>query len=198
MKSQSDTSNRKIRRMRRILAIDPISRGFGYAILEGSDRLIDWGVVEVRPWTLNGCLRRVAELIQDFRPMVIVTEDVRVREHRRGQRAREVIASIQAKARQSGISYRAIPRSRVRQVLWAVGAPNMHQIARAIARRFPELLPILPRKRKCYSSEDERMRVFGSIAYAIMSREAPRGREPATSVASERREQAVGTTPELP
>lgn len=170
MNSQSDRSNQNAPHVRRVLAIDPTSRGFGYAVLEGSDRLIDWGVVEVRPWTLSGCLRRVSDLIEGLRPTVIVTEDIRGRESRRGQRAREVITSIEAKAQQSGISYRAVPRNRVRQVFRAEGAQNKHQIARAIANRFPELLPTLPRKRKCYSSEDERIGVFGSIAYALVSR----------------------------
>ncbi len=28
----------------RVLAIDPNSRGFGFAVLEGGARLIDWGI----------------------------------------------------------------------------------------------------------------------------------------------------------
>lgn len=36
------------RTLKRVLAIDPNSRGFGFAVLEGPDRLIDWGVVHVR------------------------------------------------------------------------------------------------------------------------------------------------------
>ena len=29
---------------RRILAVDPISRGVGFAVLEGQDNLVDWGI----------------------------------------------------------------------------------------------------------------------------------------------------------
>jgi len=32
----------------RVLAIDPSTRGFGFAVLEGPSRLIDWGVKETR------------------------------------------------------------------------------------------------------------------------------------------------------
>jgi len=32
----------------RVLAIDPSTRGFGFAVLEGPDRLIDWGVKETK------------------------------------------------------------------------------------------------------------------------------------------------------
>jgi len=29
---------------RRVLAVDPLSRGVGFAVLEGNDNLIDWGI----------------------------------------------------------------------------------------------------------------------------------------------------------
>ena len=32
----------------RILAIAPSTRGFGFAVLEGQDTLVDWGVVKCR------------------------------------------------------------------------------------------------------------------------------------------------------
>jgi hypothetical protein len=32
---------------KRVLAIDPTHRGFGYVILEGPERLIDWGTRHV-------------------------------------------------------------------------------------------------------------------------------------------------------
>ena len=32
----------------RVLAIDPSTRGFGFAVLEGPNRLIDWGVKETK------------------------------------------------------------------------------------------------------------------------------------------------------
>lgn len=33
---------------KRILAIDPTTRGFGFGILEAPERLIDWGVKEAK------------------------------------------------------------------------------------------------------------------------------------------------------
>jgi hypothetical protein len=32
----------------RVVAIDPATRGFGFAVLEGANRLIDWGVKETK------------------------------------------------------------------------------------------------------------------------------------------------------
>ena len=33
---------------KRIITIDPVTRGFGFAVLEGPEDLIDWGVKEAR------------------------------------------------------------------------------------------------------------------------------------------------------
>ena len=33
---------------KRVLAIDPTTKGFGFAIMEGPERLIDWGVKGVK------------------------------------------------------------------------------------------------------------------------------------------------------
>lgn len=38
---------------------------------------------------------------------------------------------------------------------------------RAIAERFPELQPRLPRVRKIYMSEDERMDIFDAVSLAL-------------------------------
>ena len=45
----------------RVLAIDPTPRGFGYAILEGSTDLVDWGVKSVR---CNSIEKEMARLVE--------------------------------------------------------------------------------------------------------------------------------------
>jgi len=46
-------------------------------------------------------------------------------------------------------------------------ASNKHQIATAIAERFPDLLSVLPPQRKSWQSEDYRMSVFDAAAIGI-------------------------------
>jgi len=48
-----------------------------------------------------------------------------------------------------------------------LGAPNKQEIAGAIAKRFPELAPRLPRFRKPWMSEDYRMSIFDAVGLAI-------------------------------
>lgn len=48
------SASRAHRRPGRILAIDPTPRGFAFAVLEGTELLVDWGVVRIpRPHTLS-------------------------------------------------------------------------------------------------------------------------------------------------
>ena len=34
-------------KLQRIIAIDPTTKGFGFAVMEGPEDLIDWGIKEV-------------------------------------------------------------------------------------------------------------------------------------------------------
>ncbi len=59
---------------KRILAIDPASRGFGFAVLEGPRRLIDWGVKSARVDKDKRCLKLIEDLIERYEPDVIVED----------------------------------------------------------------------------------------------------------------------------
>jgi len=44
----AEIMNSSVNKLRRVLALDPCARGLGLLVIEDSDRLIDWGVKEVR------------------------------------------------------------------------------------------------------------------------------------------------------
>jgi hypothetical protein len=48
------------------------------------------------------------------------------------------------------------------------GASSKQEIAAAIANRFPELAPRLPRFRKPWMSEDYRMSIFDAVALGLI------------------------------
>src|SRR5216684_4167413 len=60
---------------KRVLAIDPTRRGFGYVVFEGPDFLIDWGVRNVRGPRDIGSLKAFVQLVKGFQPEVVVLED---------------------------------------------------------------------------------------------------------------------------
>lgn len=161
---------------RRILAIDPNARGFGFVVLEGADRLVDWGLRDVRRDRDRRTLDRVRELLDLYRPDVLVTEDIGVRDSRRRPRAQHLILQLHDLARSAGVRPHAVRRSRVHEAFGQLGATTKHAIARVIASRFPELLPHRPPFRKPWMSEDQRMAIFDAGAFAVASLHLRRGR----------------------
>ena len=153
--------------LKRVLAIDPISRGFGFVVLEGPDRLIDWGVVHVRNAKHKGCLSRIGQLIDQYIPDTLVTEDVTASGSRRGARVRNLVEAIQILAKEKRVACRKVSRQGVRRAYSGSGAQTKHQIASVIADRFPELRSRLPRPRKCYESADDRMAIFDAASFAL-------------------------------
>jgi Holliday junction resolvasome RuvABC endonuclease subunit len=151
----------------RVLAIDPSTRGFGFAILEGPERLIDWGVKETKTDKKRRSLKFGAELIERYQPRVIVVEDYEGKGSRRCQRVGELINDISKLASNRKIRVRNVSRAKVKQAFAESGAPTKYEIAVAIAKRFPELAPRLPRFRKPWMSEDYRMSIFDAVAMAL-------------------------------
>src|SRR5881397_3432076 len=78
----------------RVLAIDPTTKGFGFAIFEGPERLIDWGVAYVGRDKKNGALLRVTALIRRYDLDVVVIEDHASRACRRRERARNLLREL--------------------------------------------------------------------------------------------------------
>jgi RNase H-fold protein (predicted Holliday junction resolvase) len=59
----------------RVLAIDPTHRGFGYAVFEGPDLLVDWGERNIWGQKNAGSVEAVARLIERYQPDILVLED---------------------------------------------------------------------------------------------------------------------------
>ena len=76
----------------RVLALDPTSRGLGFAVLEGAARLIDWGTKDAGRADSMLALRHVAALLDHYRPDAVVVEDVRDRGTRRCRRVKAGIS----------------------------------------------------------------------------------------------------------
>ncbi|MEP7010179.1 MAG: hypothetical protein ABJC13_07635 [Acidobacteriota bacterium] len=147
----------------RVVAIDPTTRGFAYAVLEGSEDLIDWGLVHVLLRTDAKILSRAEQLFDRCLPDLLVLEDGRGT--RRRTRACHLIKDIEDLAKHRGLPVVRVSRARVRDVLKP--AVTKQEIAEAISRVFPELAPRLPRFRKPWMSEDERMNIFDAVSLAL-------------------------------
>jgi Holliday junction resolvasome RuvABC endonuclease subunit len=151
----------------RVLAVDPSPRGFGYAVLEGPDRLIDWGVKETKTDKNKRSLKLIADLIEQYEPSVLVLEDYAGKGSRRCRRVVELIGEISSLALQRKVRVKRFSRAEIKQTFAESGATTKYEIAIIIAKRFPELTPRLPRFRKPWMSEDYRMSIFDAVGLAL-------------------------------
>ena len=151
----------------RVLAIDPYPRGFGFAVLEGSERLIDYGVKKVRGDKNSACLQRITDLIGRYEPDLIVLGTPTSNGSRRALRVQELIQEILKLASSKGIKARGYSRVQITKVFSSSGAITKHQIASSIAKQIPELALRLPPPRKPWMGEDERMSIFDAVALAL-------------------------------
>jgi hypothetical protein len=152
---------------KRILAIDPTHRGFGYVIFEGPVFLIDWGLREVDGPKNKASIAAAAELISRYRPQIIVLEDVAAKGCRRRRRVRELVDSLEQYGRERGLTVRKVAQARVKRTFLPLGIRHKNQMAQLVAARFPELGHYLPPERKAWMSEDCRMAIFDAAALAL-------------------------------
>lgn len=153
--------------MIRVLAVYPASRGFGYAVLEGPAELVDWGVKEARDNKSRRCQHQIRDLIERYRPMVLLIENHSVASgSRRCDRVKQLLRAIAAWATES-VEVRQISRHAVKRTFTAAGAFSKDEIAHLIARHLPELGFRLPPDRKPWMNEDPRMSIFDAVALAL-------------------------------
>jgi Holliday junction resolvasome RuvABC endonuclease subunit len=149
------------------MAVDPTSRGFGFVIFEGPEHLIDWAVVEIKENREDQCLQRMVDLIARYQPDVLALEDPTGRGSRRCYRVQQFLGQVERIADEGAILTRRFSRSKVRRAFSDSGAKTKYEIATVIVRRFPELAPRLPRFRKPWMSEDDRMSIFDAASFGL-------------------------------
>jgi hypothetical protein len=148
----------------RTLAIDPTTSGFGFVVLEGSERLVDWGLGRLEKPDAGLYQKRIEKLLDRIEPQVLVLEDMR--ESRRGGRAIIWAQLAASSARKRGIRVERVGRAEIVQRFGSSGTTRW-DVALAISRFFPELTPSLPKKRRIWESEDRRMAIFSAASFAL-------------------------------
>jgi hypothetical protein len=146
-----------------ILAIDPTSRGFAFAVLEAPAFLVDWGE-RIIPAKSGGLLRKVDELLSRYEPTLLVVEDLAVPGARRRKRASKEISSIELLALKRGLAAERMSRLGVIDA-FAPGKSKI-EVALRLAETFPALAQRLPRKRRAWTTEDARMNIFDALGFA--------------------------------
>ena len=150
-----------------VLAIDPTTRGFGFAIFEGPQKPIDWGVKDIRRNKDKMCLLKVKELIDFYRPDVIVLEDFTGKGSRRCKRIQKLIIEIGKLALNNKIRVKSFSQAKIKLFFSRFDAKTKYQIASKIAKWLPVFENRLPPIRKPWMSEDYRMAIFDAVSLAL-------------------------------
>ena len=151
----------------RILAIDPMHQGVGFAVLERPVGLVDWGWREIASDKNRATLRRVRELLDRFAPDVLVIEDYAAEGSRRGRRVKQLARRLEKLAGEKGIEFSEVSPKTLEEAFAPLEARTKCEIARAVAQRFPELARSLPPIRKPWMSEGGPMSMFDATALAM-------------------------------
>jgi Holliday junction resolvasome RuvABC endonuclease subunit len=155
----------------RVLAIAPSTRGFGFAVLEGEETLVDWGATEVKHEKNPETLAKVERLVVHYQPDVLVLPDAFIKNSRRSSRIKSLCQEIATFAETGKIKVKTISSEQVRRSLLGTAEATKHAIAEMLAKRFQaELGSLLPPKRRPWASEDRRMDIFDAAALVVVFR----------------------------
>jgi hypothetical protein len=155
-------------RPNRILAIDPTTKGFGYVILDLPSHLVAWGMAHVEGEKRSGAVARFVSLLDQFRPDAVVLEDTTAQGSRRYPRVRDLLEALAKVARERGLEVHTVSRLAVIACFSSKeDQATKHSIATTLAVAYPELAEKVPKKRKTWQSEDERIAVFDALSLAV-------------------------------
>ena len=163
---------RKIRsKQHRILAIAPTARGFGFAVLEDEETLVDWGIKATTGDKNAKSLENVDALIDHYHPEVLVMENHNAKGSRRALRIRKLSEEIIALAAKRRVKVTLFTQKQIKKVFFPKKPGTKYQVATLLTKRFSEELGNrLPPKRKPWMSEDSRMDIFDAVALVLVHR----------------------------
>ena len=147
----------------RVVALELTRKGFAFGVLEGEERLIDWGTRE--------CGRDVARVLpalrsvtERYRPDRLVLEEPAGSSKKRA--GRSLLAWIEQWAFDFDLTVSVVESDQMRRYF---GACGRHEVARRVASLFEELRPRLPDRRKRWESERPMLGAFVAIGRGLAS-----------------------------
>lgn len=151
-----------------VLAFALNAKGIAFVLFEGQLTPHDWRVSECRGrGRHNRMYERAAELIEGYRPDIVVLEAYAEGDRRRPLATRKTSLRIEHAAHMAGCGVARYSRVDVKQVFADFGAKTKPKIAAAIAAAIPAFSHKLPPARKIWMSEDGRQLLFDAAALGL-------------------------------
>jgi hypothetical protein len=159
-------------KLARILGISLSSRGIGYAVLEGENRLVDFGRKRFYGDKVKATVEGVKKLIGRYQPVMLVLPDAnQAKGTNRIPRIKKLTQRIVALAKKQDIKVVEISGRELRTKLLGNEAATKHELATLMAQRFSDQLATrLPAKRRAFDNEDPRMDYFDAVCLVAVMR----------------------------
>lgn len=155
------------RRASLTLAIHPSTRGFGWTVFEGPFAPFDWGLVAPSKDKNRTCLRKAEQLIERLQPHTLVLEAFEAPAARRSGRVRRLCRALVSLGADRGLEVAIYSRASIRTCFAPVGAVTRQEIAEAVVRHITAFEHRMPKRRRCWESEDCRMALFSAAALVL-------------------------------
>lgn len=149
-----------------VLALYPNTRGLCYACLHMPEVLIDCGIANPLPFSVDRYLKRVERFLDYYSPQVIVLRGLAPNTFR-GKQAEKLIQSISELAVNRGLPIHHYTRRQIRDVFEVYGAKSKYAISQEVINRLPELSHLAPKPRKLWLPEDPHMGIIDAVSLAI-------------------------------
>jgi Holliday junction resolvasome RuvABC endonuclease subunit len=163
--------NQTLSKQPRILAVAPTARGFGYCVMEGQV-MLECGHKEVKgdKDTKNAqSVSKVEKLLNQFLPSAVVLPDVNGANCRRAARIKTLLRQIVCLAENHKCRATFFSGEQLRITLLGDAKGTKYEMAELLAQNFPaELAGKLPRKRRVWESQDQRMDTFDAVELAVV------------------------------
>jgi hypothetical protein len=151
------------RRKLRILSIVMLKRGCAFAVMDRRRGLIDCGYCGLSAANDAAFIARIEARIERDRATALVAGHIPNQRGRESARRRLSLLIELAHARHVG--YCQVSKA---VLVRYFGVATMHERAKIVAGRFPEVAPRLPPARRLWDPDDERNRIFEAIAAGLV------------------------------
>ncbi len=151
-----------------VLAVHPNVRGIAYTAFDGPLAPVGWGIKRITGSDKNlKSVEAVQQLVEQFQPDILVLEDCSGPGSRKSDRVRRLHRLILNYAEGESIETHAYARHAIRECFKAVGAKTRFEIAAAIAAMVHVFSNKMPKAKKIWMSEDNRLKLFDAASLVM-------------------------------
>ena len=149
----------------RLISLEVRSRRFGFAVFQG-EQLIDYGSCgyPAGKQAAPTAVRRMASLLDLHAPATVIARQTRRVRDCWSRQAANVLRTVRAELQRRGTPLGIVARREIISCFAKAGISKKHNIARAVAGRFPELQWRVPSNRKPWDRESDVMVIFDAAA----------------------------------